>query len=53
MDNKYKIDWDSSDNKEALINATVNNIIVKLFRDSKPDVVKKIQKLVRDNYKKP
>lgn len=46
--NKYKIDWDDEDNKKASEDSTVNRIIVQLFRESYPDVVKKIEKLVRD-----
>ncbi len=50
--NKYAINWDDEDNSEAVISATVNRIILHLFKESYPDVVKKIEKLVRDKTEK-
>ena len=46
--NKYKIDWDSDDNKEAVRNFNVNRVIVRLFKERHPKIVKKIEKLVED-----
>ena len=49
MDNIYKIDWNSSDNKKALIDATVNETILKLYKNKHPQVVKNIRKLVKQS----
>jgi len=49
--NKYKINWEDEDTKQAIINSTVNRIILKLFRNTYPKVVKKIEKMVRDKSK--
>lgn len=46
MENMYKIDWSSEENKESLINATVNEIVLKIYKEKHPDVVEKIKKLV-------
>lgn len=46
--NKYKINWDDKDTKEAIINSTVNRIILKVIREKYPKVVKKIEKMVKD-----
>lgn len=50
---KYSINWNDKDTKKALIRSTVNDIIVKLFRDKHPEVVEKIEKMVKDSSKKP
>lgn len=49
MDNKYKIDWESDDNKKALIEATVNETILKLYKKEHPQVVKNIRRLVKQS----
>ena len=51
--NKYEINWDDKETKEAVINSTVNRIILKLFKNTYPDVVKKIEKMVRDKSENP
>lgn len=49
--NKYKINWEDTETKEAIITSTVNRIILKLFKNTYPKVVKKIEKMVRDKNK--
>jgi len=52
MDNKCRIDWNSDDNKKSLIDATVNEIILKLYKKNHPQVVKNIRRLVRRSVNK-
>lgn len=49
MENIYKIDWSSEDNKESLIDATVNEIVLKLYKEKHPGVIEKIRKLVEQS----
>jgi len=47
--NKHSIDWDSADNKEACVNTLVTRIILRLFKEKYPEVVKKIEDMVKDD----